>query len=60
MNNQNTVYFDYAASTPVDPQVLESMLPYYNHYYGNEGGTHSYSRHLAEQTEACRTLIAKG
>ncbi|MBN2426431.1 MAG: cysteine desulfurase [Calditrichaceae bacterium] len=60
MNNQNAIYFDYAASTPVDPQVLKSMLPYFNKYYGNPGGTHSYSRHLAEQAEACRTLIAKG
>ncbi len=29
------IYFDYAATTPVDPRVLETMLPYFNETFGN-------------------------
>ena len=29
----NNVYFDFAATTPIDPEVLESMLPYFTEQF---------------------------
>lgn len=35
MASQNTVYADYQATTPVDPRVLEKMMPYWHESFGN-------------------------
>ncbi len=44
------VYLDYNASTPIDPKVLEEMLPYLREKYGNPSSTHSFG-------VACRSGI---
>jgi len=36
------VYMDYGSSTPVDPEVLDAMIPYFNTYYGNASSLHSF------------------
>ncbi|TMD02708.1 MAG: aminotransferase class V-fold PLP-dependent enzyme, partial [Chloroflexi bacterium] len=36
------VYLDYNATTPVDPVVVEAMLPYLSTYFGNPSSTHRY------------------
>ena len=41
------IYFDYQASTPVDPRVVESMMPYYSTHYGNSSSSsHSFVANL--------------
>src|SRR5437899_6023620 len=42
------IYLDYNATTPVDPVVVEAMLPYLSTYFGNPSSTHHYG-HIAHQ-----------
>ncbi|MFI1358120.1 cysteine desulfurase family protein [Streptomyces sp. NPDC020898] len=49
------VYLDYNATTPVDPRVVEAMLPHLGHYFGNPSSSHSYGnepRHALDQARA--------
>src|SRR5262249_48320813 len=39
-----TVYFDYNATTPLDPQVREAMLPYLSEIWGNPSSIHHVGR----------------
>ncbi|MEZ4740108.1 MAG: aminotransferase class V-fold PLP-dependent enzyme [Flavobacteriales bacterium] len=38
------IYFDNAATTPLDPEVLEAMLPYMREHFGNPSAIHAYGR----------------
>jgi cysteine desulfurase len=44
-----TVYFDYNATTPLDPQVREAMLPFLEQVWGNPSSVH----HVGRQARAC-------
>ncbi|GGF16102.1 cysteine desulfurase family protein [Hymenobacter cavernae] len=52
------VYFDNAASTPLDPQVLEAMLPFMLEHVGNPSSIHSHGRKLRAAIENARKTIA--
>src|SRR3989338_1102880 len=52
------VYFDYAASTPVDPGVLKSMMPYFGEKYGNAASIHSFGQEAQIALDEARTKIA--
>lgn len=52
------VYFDNAASTPLDPQVLEAMLPFMLTHSGNASSIHSHGRRLRAAIENARKTIA--
>lgn len=53
------IYLDHAASTPVDPQVLAAMLPYFSEHYANASSSHAagHQAHLA--TERAREQVAE-
>jgi cysteine desulfurase len=53
------IYMDYAASTPVDPRVLEAMLPYFSQTYGNASGLHSQARASARAMDEARQTVAE-
>jgi cysteine sulfinate desulfinase/cysteine desulfurase-like protein len=42
--NKRLVYLDHAATTPVDPRVIEAMQPYWSQVYGNTSSIHSVGR----------------
>ena len=53
-----TVYFDHAATTPVDRQVLEAMLPYFSEDYGNPSELHRLGREARAAVDAGRAQVA--
>jgi len=53
------IYLDHAATTPVDREVIEAMLPYFSKYYGNASSLHSFGREAYEALEKSREQVAK-
>ncbi len=58
MQMNNLVYLDYHATTPVDPRVLEAMLPYFSNRFGNPASLHGYGAAAKEAVEEARASIA--
>jgi len=52
------VYMDYAATTPVDPRVLEAMKPYFFKKFGNTMSLHSIGREAKRALEDSREKVA--
>ncbi len=52
------IYFDHAATTPVRPEVVQAMLPYYREKWGNPSSLHSSGREAAEAIEQARRHVA--
>ncbi len=55
----NRIYFDNAATTALDPQVLEVMLPYLQNHFGNPSSIYSYGRETRLAIENARKSVAK-
>ncbi len=53
-----TVYLDYAATTPIDPEVLEAMMPYMTENYGNANSVHHLGQKSKVVVEDAREYIA--
>jgi len=52
------VYFDNAATTPLDKEVLEAMTPYMLEYFGNPSSIHSHGREVKAAIEKARRTVA--
>lgn len=52
------VYLDYAATTPVDPQVLKAMEPYFTKHFGNTSSLHSVGQKAAQVLKDARQTLA--
>lgn len=52
------LYLDHQATTPLDPQVLEAMLPYLTGSFANPASTHYLGRTVAAATDAARSMVA--
>jgi cysteine desulfurase len=53
------IYFDNAATTSLDPEVLEVMMPYLTEKFGNPSSIYSYGRETKMAIEAARKSVAK-
>ena len=59
MNQSNTIYADYQATTPLDPQVLERMLPFWKDSFGNpHSSDHIVGWNAAEAVRQSQTSVA--
>ena len=52
------VYLDYNATTPVDPTVLEAVLPYFAENYGNASSIHSAGQQARGAVDRAREYVA--
>jgi cysteine desulfurase len=56
---QNRIYLDNAATSPLDPEVLDAMIPVMRDLYGNPSSTHGHGRKVRALMEEARGSIAR-
>ena len=57
---ETPIYMDNMATTPVDPRVLEAMLPYFGPHFGNPSSkTHAFGLAAADAVERARAAVAR-
>jgi cysteine desulfurase len=56
---EERIYLDYAATTPLDPRVLEAMMPYMTEHFGNPNSIHSFGREARRAIDEAREKIAQ-
>ncbi len=54
----NQIYLDYAATTPVDPRVLDTMMPYFSASFGNPSSVHRYGQQAEAAIKSARETVA--
>ncbi|HEV2334444.1 MAG TPA: aminotransferase class V-fold PLP-dependent enzyme [Stellaceae bacterium] len=58
--NRLPIYLDNQATTPLDPRILEAMLPYFTEHFGNpHSESHVYGKNAAAAIEAARADLAR-
>lgn len=55
---RRTIYLDHAATTPVLPEVVAAMLPYFTEHYGNPSSIHAVGRRAAVALQEARRTLA--
>lgn len=59
MQSRRSIYLDHSATTPVDPAVVEAMLPYFSEIYGNPSSIHHAGRRAQVALTQARTTVAE-
>ena len=59
MTCEREVYLDYAAATPVDPAVVEAMLPYLTERFWNPSAPYARAREVRDDVERARGTVAR-
>ncbi len=58
MSEMKRIYMDHSATTPVAPEVLEAMMPYFSEKFGNASSLHSFGLEAKEALEESREKVA--
>ncbi|MEN6464966.1 MAG: cysteine desulfurase NifS [Syntrophaceae bacterium] len=53
------IYFDNAATTPVAPEVLAAMMPFFGNFFGNPSSLHAFGQDARRAMEAARAELAR-
>ena len=56
---ETRIYLDNAATTPMDPAVIETMVTVMSQHFGNPSSTHGHGRKVKNLVEESRSQIAK-
>lgn len=56
---QGPIYLDYNGTTPIDPRVVDAMLPYLTTYFGNPSSAHFYAHVPHTAIETAREQVAR-
>ena len=59
MKNPVPIYLDYNATTPIDPKVLEAIIPYLKEHFGNPSSSHAYGKVTKKAVNRAREQTAK-
>ena len=59
MISDNMIYLDHAATTPIDAEVLNAMLPYFKDDFGNPSSIHLYGQKAEAAIDSSREIIAQ-
>src|SRR6266446_641967 len=55
---ERTIYLDHAATTALDPRVLDTMLPFFTTEYGNASSIYTLGRHAMQAIDSAREQVA--
>jgi cysteine desulfurase len=55
---EDRIYLDHAATTPVRPEVFEAMAPYFHEFFGNAGSLHRFGRDAKKAIDTARSQVA--
>lgn len=58
MTTDDPIYLDFNATTPIDPEVIEAMLPYLRTHFGNPSSGHVYGHRAREAVDRARAQVA--
>jgi len=56
---ERTIYLDHAATTALDPRVLDTMLPFFTTEYGNASSIYTLGRHAMQAIDSAREEVAE-
>jgi len=59
LNSRPEIYLDYQSAKPVDPLVVDAMLPYFNERFGNPSSLHLEGDRASDILDVCRGRIAE-
>jgi cysteine desulfurase len=59
MSASRHIYMDHTAGKPINPHVIEAMLPYMKLFYGNPSSVHSFSQETRKALEEARGKVAE-